>query len=233
MAERPVFIAKKNIVGVTIKTIQFEYYSGFSIQQKQRSILSLHENARLKGINKILEVSTKSEANLGNELSAFNLKSKTLKNNLEFTVEKAFQGSKVFENGGPYIDLFYKDSKSAKTDDRIRNSGNLINFKFFNYIFNLDPPTFFYDWLYINTLLKNSNLINEIKTYNAFTDIEFNPKRSINCQAYSVALFVSFISNNISLDDMKNPKIMCKHAKNEYEHRWKKEYHDQAFELIK
>ena len=38
---------------------------------------------------------------------------------------------------------------------------------------------------------------NIVKTYNAFTDIEFNPKRSLNCQARSAAIFVSLLKNNL------------------------------------
>ena len=53
------------------------------------------------------------------------------------------------------------------------------------------PPTFFYDWLYINALIKNENLIKQVLKYDCFSDIEFNEKKLINCQAYSVALFVS------------------------------------------
>ena len=33
--------------------------------------------------------------------------------------------------------------------------------------------------------------------YQAFTDIEFNPEKSLNCQAYSAALYLSMIKNNI------------------------------------
>ncbi|MFG0918360.1 MULTISPECIES: DarT1-associated NADAR antitoxin family protein [Pseudomonas] len=43
-------------------------------------------------------------------------------------------------------------------------------------------------------------MIEEILSYSAFTDIEFNPEKSINCQAYSVALFVSLHKQNL-LDD--------------------------------
>lgn len=55
----------------------------------------------------------------------------------------------------------------------------------------LNPKTIFYDWLYINAALENPLLAAERLKYNAFTDIEFNPEKSINCQAKAAALFVA------------------------------------------
>ena len=55
--------------------------------------------------------------------------------------------------------------------------------------FRLEPRTFFYDWLYVSALAGRPELVNELEHRAAFTDIEFNPKRSINCQAHLVALF--------------------------------------------
>ena len=79
-----------------------------------------------------------------------------------FSVESAFQGSKVFENGGPFVDLLNKTSREAKQDDRIRNSGKLTSFTFFDETFPLEPKTYFYDWLYINALNSNADIKNKI-----------------------------------------------------------------------
>ncbi|MEN5303238.1 hypothetical protein [Pseudomonas sp. TWI628] len=174
-----------------------------SVAQKQRSIDSLHAAAKevMPTIGKILEVSSKSKEKLGVELSAFNLSFTTLKQNFTMSVECAFQGSKVFERGGPFKDLFGKTSREAKLDERIKSSGRLVKFSFYGTEWDLEPRTAFYDWLYINALKKQSpDMIDEILSYSAFTDIEFNPERSINCQAYSIALFVSLHKQNL-LDD--------------------------------
>jgi hypothetical protein len=53
----------------------------------------------------------------------------------------------------------------------------------------LEPKTIFYDWVYLNVLNTNIAFHKPLQQYDAFTDIEFNSKKSINCQAYSVALF--------------------------------------------
>jgi hypothetical protein len=55
----------------------------------------------------------------------------------------------------------------------------------------LEPQTCFYDWIYINALYREPSLSGDVMDYQAFTDIEFNPAKSISCQAYSAALYVS------------------------------------------
>jgi len=231
MAKRIIFKALNNIVGVEIIEINFEYYSGFSLQQKQKSIKSLHDNAKKQGYENILEVSTKSPIELGVLLSAFNLSAKTQKYSYEFSVERAFQASKVFEKGGPYVDILKMTSREAKMDSRLKNSGGLLKFKFFDYTFETNPPTYFYDWLYINTLLKNNELIEKICEYNIFSDIEFNQMKSINCQAYSLALFKSLINNNISLENLKEPKIFLDKTSIEYCKRWNNNIQNIDFKL--
>ena len=195
MAFRPIFIPTPGAETlVETKTIDFQWFPGMSVAQKQRSVDSLQKAAResTPSLSKILEVSSKSKDELGVSLSAFNLSFTTRKHNLTMSVECAFQGSKVFENGGPFKDLFQKTSREAKLDERIKSSGRLLKFNFFSKDWGLEPRTAFYDWLYINALLKQpSSVIDEITSYSAFTDIEFNPEKSINCQAYSIALFVS------------------------------------------
>ena len=48
--------------------------------------------------------------------------------------------------------------------------------------------------------------------YQAFTDIEFNPKKSINCQAYSVALYVSLRQRGLLEETIKNKDSFLTHA---------------------
>ena len=203
--QRPYFLPYKNGIGVEQETIDFKYYSGFSTSQKIKTIESFHHEILQKYKNlKVLEISTKSNEKLGQELSAFNLKSETVNKKISFTVETAFQSSKVFENGGPFIDLLYKTSKQAKTDERLKTSGKIISVNFLNKDYPTEPKTLFYDWLYINVLEKNKELHKDLFQYNCFTDIEFNPAKSINCQAHAVALFISMKKNNIDFDKIKD-----------------------------
>ena len=137
-----------------------------------------------------LEVSTKSEDNLGVQLSAFNLKIR-LKNGHEVPLENVFHSSKVFQHGGPFKSLLALPAGEAKRDERLTNNGKLIGFTSNGFDWPLTPKTIFYDWLYINTVMTYPELLSELEQFNAFSDIEFNPKKSINCQARSAALLVS------------------------------------------
>lgn len=196
MAVRPIFLPSKNSVGVIEKPVEFKWHPGMAASQKKKSIAELHQVASSLGMAHILEISSKSEDEMGIALSAFNLLITTKKYGKQFTVETAFQGSKVFERGGPFNDLIGLDSRAAKKDIRLKESGNLIAFKFFNKEFPLIPRTYFYDWVYINALVQHDDYTDSLQEYDGFSDIEFNPKKSINCQAHSVALYRSLKINN-------------------------------------
>jgi hypothetical protein len=211
MAERPIFVpVLDGPVLVRTHYVDFKWSPGMSVSQKQKSVDSLHAAAKeIPGINNVLEVSSKSREELGVALSAFNLTFETIKHRRTFCVECAYQGSKVFENGGPYIDMFGMTAREAKRDDRLRTSGRITGFRFFGIDWGLEPQTAFYDWLYINALKKKEGVVDDLLSYSAFTDIEFNPEKSINCQAYSVALFVSLheralLSESLSRENFLN-----------------------------
>lgn len=207
MAIRPIYTVSNNDNAlVETHLIDFEWFPGFSIVQKQKSIASLHSSIKDKlNINEVLDISSKSPNPLGVELSAFNLTIETKKLKKSFTVECAFQASKVFEFGGPYVDLLDVSSIEAKKDHRIRSSGKLLKFKFYDTEWKLEPKTAFYDWLYINALCKNDRLAKKILNYRAFSDIEFNHEKSINCQAYSAALFISLWNRNLLSEAVASP----------------------------
>jgi len=221
MANRPVYIPRlsSGVPGVLVKDVEFKWFPGMSKSQKQKSIASLHEAATALNINPILEISSKSESELGVKLSAFNLMITTKKQKKSFSVETAFQSSKVFEKGGPYTDLLEGTSRQAKKDIRLKESGNLIKFQFFSKEFPLRPRTLFYDWLYINALHQNEDLSDQVIMYRGFTDIEFNPKKSINCQAYSAALYVSLRINGVIREALESPESFIEVLREEYEKR--------------
>lgn len=206
MANRPIFVPTSNTKELFKEVdVEFKYHNGFAVSQKSKSINSLHENALNHGYHEVLEVSTKSSEKLGHRLSAFNLMLET-ENYGTISIESVFQGSKVFDNGGPYNDIYSKDSLSAKRDERIKNSGNLQCFEFENTIWELEPKSAFYDWIYIKALLPHIEFIKENLTkYDAFSDIEFNPKKSINCQARTCAILVSLINLDLLDAAMESP----------------------------
>jgi len=206
MAIRPIFLTTNNPKRLfEEKSIEFKFYNGFSITQKAKSIVSLHSSARKEGIDKILEVSTKSDSEIGWALSAFNLMV-GFKGDKEISLECAFQGSKVFEDNIQYKDIYFKQSIEAKKDARLRASGNIIGFEFEGEFWENEPKTAFYDWMYINALYKNHpDVAEELLEYDSFTDIEFNPKKSINCQARTCAILVSLMRLDL-IDKALNSK---------------------------
>ncbi|ENV67405.1 Uncharacterised protein [Acinetobacter junii] len=211
MASRPIFVPEysKNFL-VNKINIDFTYFSGFAISQKQKSIDSLHDAIKENlGFKHILEVSSKSKDKLGIDLSAFNLMMQDSKTGKSFSVECAFQSSKVFENGGPYQDLLSVTSREAKKDQRIKESGDLIEFRFYHTVWDTLPRTAFYDWLYVNALNANIQYHEELDKYEAFTDIEFNPEKSINCQAHAIAIFMSLKHRGL-LNQIKNQDSFLK-----------------------
>ena len=192
MARRPIFLP--DISGQPYAKricVEFRWYPGFSRSQTQKSILSLHEAAEELGVSPVLEISRKSTSDLGVSLSAFELILKT-QDGMEISVECAYQGSKVFEMGGPYQDLYEVSSGEAKTDSRLRNSGEVVAFNFLGKEFPIEPQTVFYDWLYMTALCqKEPSVVHELYQFQAFSDIVFNPNLSMNCQAHATAVYVA------------------------------------------
>ena len=193
MATRPVFHTSDVPPYYESVMTDFEFCPGFSLKQKRGSIHNLHaayQEAHPK--RRLLEVSSRSEDELGFSLSAFNLRIYPRGNKPPIPVECAFQGSKVFEAGGPYPDLFSAAPRDAKRDERIRGGGPMVRFEFAGRRFPLEPKDAFYNWLYIHALSlpQNAEIAKQALAYDSFTDIEFNPKRSINCQGMAVAAYV-------------------------------------------
>ena len=206
MARRLVFVPDSGRPYVSELSLDFEYFPGFSIQQKQRSIASLHASYVDKfPSSRVLEVSSKSERDIGVRLSAFNLMIEHPGRG-SYSVECAFQASKVFLHGGPYVDLLDASSRAAKTDRRLRESGELVAFRYCEHEFPLEPKTYFYDWLYASALCHDDKLVEQVMMFDAFTDIEHNPERSINCQARSVAKVVGLAWAGLLEDALQSPQ---------------------------
>ncbi|MBE6069357.1 MAG: hypothetical protein E7211_16960 [Clostridium lundense] len=203
MAVRPVFLSDTYRDDFVLeKMVSFTWYPGFAKSQKQKSIKSLHEKFLEDNKDlRILDISSSSFEEVGVKLSAFNLMIKNIDKKDLFSVECLFQASKKFKNGGPYKDILHKSSLEAKKDSRLKTSGDLVSFVYKDEGWPLEPKTFFYDWIYINAVYQNENLAKELIKYDAFTDIEFNPAKSINCQARSAALYVSLYRKGL-IDDI-------------------------------
>ena len=189
MANRPVFLAEATAPFYFERGVEFEWFPGLSAAQKRRSWQSLHAAFLHKMPDRrVLEISSKSTEPLGVALSTFNLHLTV--DGRRLPLECVYHGSKVFLHGGPYTDLLTATPRAAKKDERLKTSGLLTGFVLNGETFALRPKTFFYDWLYLNALYQNPDLAAQLLAYDAFTDIEFNPEKSLNCQARAAATYV-------------------------------------------
>ncbi len=163
-----------------------------SAAQKKRSIAELHSEALLAGYENILEVSTKSEVQLGRRLSAFALDVEL--SGVRTKIECLYQGSKVFQKGGPFVELIKMKPLDAKRYFKERDLGAITHFEFMSLKYDNWPHHAFYDWLFVRALSPHADFLRDkLSLFNAYSDIEFNPNRSINTQARSVAIIACLL----------------------------------------
>src|SRR5262245_5736166 len=144
MALRPIFVPREHGPRLVDEvSLRFTWHSGFAPVQKRKNVEELHAAATKEGLRCVLEVSTKSADKLGVRLSAFNLKV-ALPDGRLVPLESAYQGSKVFERGGPFVDLYVFSARDAKQDPRLKSFGKLTSFRFGDADWKLEPKTAFY-----------------------------------------------------------------------------------------
>lgn len=194
MAVRPVFVpTESGRFLVNEIPIEFEWSPGFAEVQK-KNVKALHEAAIGRGLGPLLEISSKSEIEVGRRLSAFSLKLEI--GGERYGLESVYQGSKVFERCGQREDIFRMTPREAKHAVREMDWGQLIAFELEGVRYPLSPKSAFYDWLYIRAIAPHFDWIERKIGYKAFTDIEFNPARQVNCQARAFAEFLSLLRLN-------------------------------------
>lgn len=189
MAKRPAWTIENG--KVISNDFEFDWNPGFAVSQKRKNIHNLHQAILDETGNRALEISSKGEVELGNQLSAFNMRT------CGVYIENVFQSSKKYENGGPYLDLLNVEPKDAKRDERHKTSGRLVAFVRDGVEWPLEPKTAFYDYIYVLTVIENFGCEMDLSQYQWFTDIEFNPGKSINCQARAVAIYKLILEKNV------------------------------------
>jgi hypothetical protein len=217
MASRLIFKPNSSATGIFFEEvlIEFEWVPGMAVSQGRKSVENLHKSVIANyDIRNILEISTRSQSKLGVDLSAFNLKIEL--GGRSYPVESAYQSSKYFFNGGPFVDLLSASSLESKKDIRLKNSGQIKGFRFEGVDWPLTSSPNFYDYIYIRALLDNPNRI-KLMDFEAFSDIAYSqnsliskPGKSFNCQARSAAIYVAM--RNI-MDEDKILPALCEIAK--------------------
>lgn len=200
MAQRPVFSPDPTGALVREAPVGFEWSAGFALAQKRRNIEALHRAAdRELSLAPLLEVSSRSARSLGVRLSAFNLRLPTREAGGQLLLEAAFQGSKVFSVSGQHAEIYSMQAGGAiKAFMRQFSTERVVGFQFEGRTWDPEPKTVFYDWLYLRALTGllrvRPRLMGELRSFAGFTDIEFNPRKSLNCQARSCALAIALSS---------------------------------------
>ncbi len=192
MATRPVFEIGYSTPYYIEQHIDLVWNKGLNINQKRKNVIALHKAYKAKFPTKyILEISSKSLQAEGLPLSAFKLQKFVSSLQRTLPVENIYQGGKIFESGGPCLDMYDMTAKEAKKDERLHSLGSVTGFYYEGHIYPIDCYDAFYNWIYINALIENPSLSAPLLNYDAFTDIEYNPKTGTSCQARSAAIFVS------------------------------------------
>ena len=188
MAIRPAWSIKDGKVVESV--FSFTWNSGLNIEQKQKNIDALHESIRNSTGETALEISTKGRDPLGIELSAFNLLFRG------YHLENVFQASKKYSEIGTNPQLLDVSPKEAKAFSKGLSGNKLEAFVLDGTEWPLEPKTAFYDYIYVSAVIEKYGNDLDLSEYIWFTDIEFNPKKSINCQARALALYKLLRENN-------------------------------------
>jgi hypothetical protein len=197
MAIRPVFVpSEKGARLVEERDFEFDWSPGFAPVQKKKNIAALHIAAANRGLKRVLEISSKSDDELGRRLSAFSLKIPIDGN--KYPLESVYQGSKVFKHGGPHTEIYTMSPRDSKKFIQGLDLGDIKGFSYKNQMYPLNPKNAFYDWLYIKSLIDHKDWVEKNANYDGFTDIEFNPKKQVNCQARAFAEFIGLLKRGDS-----------------------------------
>jgi len=172
----------------------FEYEAGRDhVTQAKNSRSLIAAISEIEPGARVIEVSTASSLPLGVRLSALNLLVDSVWG--RHSVEKVFQASKIFEFGGPFLEILDLPG-SPKSHPKLSTSGKLTGFVGPDGLqFVADGTSIFYDRLYVSALIQNSVLLEEILNFDIFTDLRFTKRvkgfvsnQPINTQARSCAI---------------------------------------------
>ncbi|MEY8380960.1 DarT1-associated NADAR antitoxin family protein [Ileibacterium valens] len=196
MAERPVFLPKASYPYFKEVVVSFHYSAGFALIQRQKNIAAIHKAyLQLNPQAQILEASSKSPTEFGKSLSPFYLKGKL--DDDFYPVENIFQSSKVFQTGGPFLQILTMDPIKAKTTSLTKTHGALLYYVYENKSYPIEPRGWLYDWIYLHALDSKPELSDQLSHYDAFTDIAFNPKTGATCQAKCLAIYLGLQKKNL------------------------------------
>ena len=215
MATRPCFRPLENVVGYkTVESGPFVWNGGFALSQKQKNVVALHEAIRKADPSaKVLEISDRSLQPLGVSLSIPHLRMHC--HGAPCMIESVFLASQIFAGGvGPFPRLCSQCACDvALFVGEVLGDPHVVGFELDGERWDAKSRLAFFFHLYLKALGDNPELADGLMEYDAFTDIEFNPKRQINCQAAAAAFYVSLRSQNIlewAMQAQENLLCICR-----------------------
>ncbi|QDH13284.1 hypothetical protein E3E12_02650 [Formicincola oecophyllae] len=179
--------------------LSFEWQGWQSPEEKRANVAALHKVAREQGIERILEISTKSPDPLGAVLSPFNLRCwvESAMGLLETSFESLWNGSKLYEGKGPFgtgpfPELYqmapWESLKDQRNSARVNGLPCGVEVEGRRY-----PVVAGYDYLYclVAAPALTGPQWRALESCQGFTEITLAPEASLTCQAGTVALMLA------------------------------------------
>ena len=205
MQQKPVFVAEERFPYFYTVLVPFETpkVTPETKNIRKNRVQSLHERfGHIYPDKKVLEVSGTSKDELGRKIRSEILEKKISSLDITVPVSNVYRGSCVFEKGGPYPELYELSPQRAKSDRRLKEKGSLLYYYHEEAEYPKRPRAAFYSWIYINALLENRELAEQVIKYDAFSDINCSPGKKPFGAARGAAIFTA-LSRMKLLDSVK------------------------------
>ena len=194
MQQKPVFVAEERFpyFYTVLMPIETPQATQEMRNLRKNKVQSLHERfSHIYPDKKVLEVSGTSEDELGRKIRSEILEKKIPSLDIKAPVANVYRGSCLFEKGGPYPELYGLSPQKAKNDRRLKEKGSLVHYSYEDTKYTKRPRAAFYYWIYINALLENRELAEQVVKYDAFSDISCSPGGKPFGAARGAAIFTA------------------------------------------
>ena len=140
---------------------------------------------------RVLEISSRSAEMFGRSLSAMNLRAPGREGDRGVSVESVYQAAKCYGAGGPAERPSPNGYEAKRIDRQRRAAGSLRGFQHKATFWPAVSGSAFYDRLWIKAVVTiHADRIEDLKSYDAYSDQFHRPGRSVACQARSAAMLV-------------------------------------------
>lgn len=187
MAVRKVYLSMAEFPYAKEVPVTFPWSNGSKHQNIQAVLDTFHD---VYPEVPVLEVSLASAQPEGVGAAAMKLPLR-LADGQELPVGVVYQGSRVFENGGPYTDLWQLSRQKVQKDPRLHQSGRCIGYRLEGTDYPAEPhPYAFFNWLYCRAVAQNPDRGQELLRYGAFSDLDLgSAKTDRNSPARAAAVY--------------------------------------------